>query len=614
MRSPRFSIVVALGLALVASAALAATPGSATVSTASSPSWQGKTFLVSNPSSLATGIAGEGNVDCGDGTSYTLNPACDIFQLTVAPPLSGLYLVEIGIQAAGASDDFDLYVYDAAGHLVGVSATDSGNERVALSQLPAGTYQVVVGAWLVGVGSTYSASARINTSVAQEDVARTYYATPVGPDFQGVPRNVSAGNKGQALKVRSTYVGREAAEPTVGINKNGTAFYIAGAFDAIPEPSPTSTARSVTLRSRDGGLTWQPIQPNLPALTTEPPTSLDPYLVLDGETGRLFSIDLYGGCSYLLYSDDEGATWQRNPLMCGGEIINDHQKVVVGNPPPGVTTVGYPNVIYYCFNRVADSSCARSDNGGVTFLPTGAPAYLGVDGGVCGGLHGEPAMDSAGRIFVPKGHCGFPWVSISEDGGASWTRVQVSTIATADTEVNAAVDAAGNVYVTWFDDANRLPYVAVSRDHGRTWGTPLMVAPPGIVETNFPAITAGDAGRIALTFPGNSTPARGDLRRPWNSYVIVSTNALDARPLFTWTTSNDPADPIHRGNCGPGRCAGMYDFLDITSSAHDGSIWATAVDTCTGGCVTGTGEADAMDGVAIRQTSGPTLWAKRKRN
>jgi photosystem II stability/assembly factor-like uncharacterized protein len=429
-----------------------------------------------------------------------------------------------------------------------------------------------------------------------------------------VPRIVSAGNKGQALKLRASYVGRDSAEPTVGVNKAGTAFFVAGAFDALPEPSPAQTARSVVLRSRDGGSTWQPIQPNLPALTTEPPTNLDPYLVVDGETGRLFSLDLYALCGYLLFSDDEGTTWQRNPLACGGEIVNDHQKVVVGNPPPGVTTVGYPNVIYYCFNRVADSSCSRSDNGGMTFLPAGAPAYLGVDGGACGGLHGEPATDGAGRIFVPKGHCGFPWVSFSEDGGASWTRVQVSTISAADTEVNAAVDAADNVYVTWFDDENRLPYVSVSRDHGRTWGTPLMVAPPGVLETNFPAITAGDAGRIALTFPGNSTPARGDLRRPWNSYVVVTTNALDARPLFTWTTANDPADPIHRGNCGPGRCAGMFDFLDIVASSRDGSIWATAVDTCIGDCVSGTAEADAMDGVAIRQTSGPSLWAKRKRN
>jgi hypothetical protein len=605
------ALVAVAGFSLT-TAVWAATPGSGTVSPAAGASWQGKSFLVSNPTSIATGVVGEGNVDCGNGISYTADPACDLYSLTVAPPLSGAYLVEIGITPALASDDFDLYVYDSAGALVGTSATETGAERVALANLPAGTYKVVVGAWLVGVNSTYSATAQITTTVPPEKVPRTFLATPVGPGFQGTPANASAGNKGQALGLQVRYVGREAAEPTVGINKAGTAFFVAGAFDATPEPSPTSTARSVVLRSRDGGQSWLPIQPPL-AVTTEFPTNLDPYLVVDPETGRLFSMDLYATCAYLLYSDDEGTTWQRNPLGCGGDVVNDHQKVVVGNPPPGVTTRGYPNVIYYCFNRVADSSCARSDDGGVTFLPTGQSAYLGVDGGACGGLHGEPATDPDGRIFVPKGHCGFPWVSISEDGGASWNRVQVSTIGTADTEVNAAVDAAGNVYVTWWDDVDRLPYVAISRDHGRTWGTPLMVAPPGVLETNFPAITAGDAGRIALTFPGNATPSRGDLRRPWNDYVIVSTNALDAQPLFTWATANDPADPIHRGNCGPGRCGGMFDFLDVTVSPHDGLAWATAVDTCTGTCVAGTGEADAMQGVAVRETSGPSLWAKRRK-
>jgi hypothetical protein len=116
-----------------------------------------------------------------------------------------------------------------------------------------------------------------------------------------------------------------------------------------------------------------------------------------------------------------------------------------------------------------------------------------------------------------------------------------------------------------------------------------------------------------LTFPGTTVGARGDLRRPWNGYVIVSTHALDAQPLFTYATVNDPADPIHRGNCGPGRCGGMYDFLDVQVSAHDGNAWATAVDTCKGACISGAGEADAMDGIAVREISGPSLWAKRRK-
>ena len=610
----RSFVLCSLAGALLAGAASAATPATGSVNAFAGTSWQGKQFVVTNPTSLVTGQVGEGNADCSNSLVYGIDQSCDVFQLVVSPPATGNYLVEIAIANTTEGDDFDLYVYDANGDMVGLSAGETGNERVGLSNLPAGTYDVVAAGWLVVPGNSYTGTARINTQVASGDLARTYRATPVPVNFEGVPANRGAGNKGQALKLQARSVGREAAEPTVAIRKNGTAFFVAGAFDSLPEESPAQTARSEVMRSRDGGLTWQSVQPVLPAVTSEPPTNLDPFLIVDAESGRIFSIDLYVGCSYLLYSDDEGVTWGRNPIACGS-FVNDHQKVFLGNPPPGLaTTAGYPNVIYYCFNRVADSSCGRSLDGGLTFLPTRQPAFLGADGGVCGGLHGEPVVDSQGRIFVPKGHCGFPWVSISTDGGDSWTRVQVSEyLGAADQEVNVTVDAADNVYVTWQDEENRLPYVAVSRDHGATWGTPLMVAPPGVVEVNFPAVAAGDAGRIALTFPGTTVGARGDLRRPWNGYVVVSTNALDEEPLFTWATVNAPADPIHRGNCGPGRCGGMFDFLDIQVSAADGDVWATAVDTCQGACVAGSGAADAMDGIAVRQLSGPWMWEKRRK-
>ncbi len=57
----------------------------------------------------------------------------------------------------------------------------------------------------------------------------------------------------------------------------------------------------------------------------------------------------------------------------------------------------------------------------------------------------------------------------------------------------------------------------------------------------------------------------------------------------------------------------MFDFLDIALSPRDGSFWATAVDTCTGTCVSNSSEADAADGIAIRQLKGPWLRAARKR-
>ena len=443
---------------------------------------------------------------------------------------------------------------------------------------------------------------------------------------------------GEPFQVQTVNVGRDSAEPTIGINEDGTAFYAAGAFDALPDGSPRQAARTELLRSRDGGLSWQTIQPKV-GPTTDPPTTLDPFVWVDEETGRVFNPELYALCTSMNYSDNEGESYQTNRLACG-DYVNDHQTVFTGPPPPNLKEQmgDYPNVLYYCFNRVADSNCGRSLDGGETFDPAlgadGGIAYPGYDleaGGLCGGLHGHGDTDSAGRVFIPKGHCGYPWVSISEDGAETWTRVKVSNeIGAAATHLAVATDDADNVYLTWWDPQEHLPYLAISRDHGKTWGTPLMIAPPGVREVNFPVIEAGDEGRIAVNFPGTTVGDQDDDARPWNQYIVASTNALSDNPTFVSTTANPVDDPIHRGDCVQ-RCAGMFDFLDIQISPHDGDIWATATDTCTNdpddpeeaddettNCVdnpddadgngpNGAGVANDEEGLAIRQLSGPVL-------
>lgn len=373
------------------------------------------------------------------------------------------------------------------------------------------------------------------------------------------------------------------------------------------------------MRSRDKGVTWEAVSPEflLRDTTTEPPLTLDPMLHVDPVTGRVFSVDLFVGCSWAIFSDDEGVTWQRNPLACG-QPVNDHHTILTAPPPAGVTTVGYPNMLYYCFNRVADSSCGRSRDGGQTFEPAGI-AFTGVDtvsGLFCGGLHGHLAADGAGRLFLPKGHCGLPWVAISEDGALTWTRVNVAShTPMAHHEVSLAVDTADNIYAVWTDRTFRLPFLSVSTDHGRTWSTPIMMAPPGIHEVNFPTIVAGDPGRIAILFPGTESQDRTDATRPWNISLVMSTSALDADPIFTSTTANDPRDPVHRGSCGPGRCdaedgGSMLDFLDIQTSPADGAFWGTASDTCVGECVANPQARKLRpgQGVAIRQLKGPSLF------
>jgi hypothetical protein len=418
------------------------------------------------------------------------------------------------------------------------------------------------------------------------------------------------------LVLSATYVGRKALEPTMGITKQGNAFMAAADFDA----AAGALAKTRIVASYDGNKTWQEVTPAV-AGQTFPPTTLDPYLYVDQETGRIFSDDLLVGCSLLQWSDDQGKTWSHgNPAACDSPV-DDHQTIVAGNPRGALPTMGYPNALYYCVNKVADVQCARSLDGGTTFSPSGQPAFEGVQtmpqdgtgsstGDVCGSLHGHIITDPAGRLFLPKGHCGNPWLAVSEDGGQTWTHTLVNRMKDAGIQTSVASDNAGNLYYVWWSGKNYLPYMAVSRDHGKSFGPALLVAPPGVQAVNFPTIDAGSPGHVALTFPG-STSEDKTTARPWNYYMAVSTDALAPLPTFHSATANKVSDPVHRGAC-LGRCGNMFDFLDVVV-APNGAAWGTEVDTCTStACIKAAGprlkageaSSDAK-GIVVRQLAGP---------
>ena len=461
-------------------------------------------------------------------------------------------------------------------------------------------------------------------------VGGAFRGTSVPAGFVGVPANVAAAYGGPPLTLRVTYVGRQAAEPTVGADSDNDAFFAAGTFDSTPIGG---AARTLIMRSTDDNLTWEAKSPAITSTISDPQASLDPYVYVDADTDRVYSGDLAGAGIQFMWTDSKGEPtttaptgWTRgNPVPA--DVPVDHQTFYTAVPPaPLLPTPAYPKYMYFCTNRVAEVGCSRSVDGGVNFVSAGQPPYLGVEGTtICGGLHGHLTADKEGRIFLPKAHCGQlgladdppPQIAISANAGATWTRGNLGTVAdhlrVPHHEVSAAVDSANNVYVVWWDTENNLPYLSHSTDHGATWSTPRMIAPPGVLEVNFPTIAAGAAGRIAITFPG--TTATGT-SRPWNSYVVVSTDALSADPLFVWSTANDPADPVHRGTC-EGRCSGMYDFLDINATPPAGAFspgmvktfWATLADDCITACITGTANNRSPgDGAAIMQTGGPSLW------
>ena len=404
------------------------------------------------------------------------------------------------------------------------------------------------------------------------------------------------------------YTDTLASEPTLGVNRKGHLFFV-GLDNASGVP------QFPVLRSNDGGRSWENVSPRL-GDSHRHPTSQDPMLYVDKDTGRVFTADFAGPCTPVSFTDDEGASWTTG-AACG---LADHQNLFTG-PPALSAPVAYPNVVYYCaidagaFQETSGATgCLKSLDGGVTFVRTGSPPFMnGVNmdpgnygiPGHCSGVTGHGFVDEEGTVYLPRGWCGQPWLAISHDEGATWTRVQVanngmpsqagtvqdydpaSAAGYQEHEAGVVVDRSGNIYYVWTGQ-NRLPYLAISRDGGESWSKPMMIGPPGLTEASLPAIDIGPTGRIAISYIGSTNAPGGEapdgegpeytLAR-WNGYVTVTDTALARDPLFFTATVNTPKDPLVIGNCGILRCQQMYDFIDVVVDRR-GEVWTSMVDGC----------------------------------
>ena len=92
---------------------------------------------------------------------------------------------------------------------------------------------------------------------------------------------------------------------------------------------------------------------------------------------------------------------------------------------------------------------------------------------------GDPLVGPDGTLYVPKRFNSQPWIAISHDEGLTWTDVQIADNGSGGEANRGALDSAGNVYYAWVDGAHHEPYLAYSRDRGRTWSKPIALAPSG---------------------------------------------------------------------------------------------------------------------------------------
>ena len=621
---PRIIAALFLGSVAVFTAMLsfAATPPSGTLTDQSGPlKYSAGPFFF--PNAFGNSIAAE----CDPDPANPLVP-CDVYQLRVELPPGYLEAnpkthVFVRIEWPTPAADFDLYLWDAKSW-TGKTSFPTGSPIASSVQTATNFEQLEIapdaaenGEYVVQVSTTLPAgqsfSAKIFLAPATQE---TGPGEPPG-NASGIPPRFQRYIPTDANGAPSSKLGVLAGEPTIFANpKTGSVFYLA-LYEVLKMRFDDSTSPAK--------VKWEP-KDTPTNISTK--VTLDPLLLGDPETGRIWAMQLSGGQSVTDYSDDDGETWK--PTLSGGFASGvDHQGIGVGPYPkadPLAPLYPYPNALYYCSQDVAVAFCSRSNDGGLTYGPS-VPIYDSVSSR-CVGLHGHPKIGPDGTVYVPNKGCGLDTpvigeglvnVVVSEDGGITWEirAVPDSTgglFSKGDPSVD--IDKDGTVYLAYQGLSNNHQYVAVSKDRGKTWAPSVDVgALGGINYSVFPAMVAGDGGRAAVAFFGSTYNGKKtdyqSMGFPGVWHLYVATTYDSGKTWFVANTT--PGHPVQGafagiGNGGDNR--NHYDFIDAVIDKQ-GRVLVSHEIGCAASCPEngGPNTFQKLAGV-VRQSGGRRMYAE----
>ena len=444
---------------------------------------------------------------------------------------------------------------------------------------------------------------------------------PVGTFVTG-PNGTAIEGEPLAMNFVFSNVGEQGAEPSIGVTSSGCIFFI-----AFEKP----------MRSCDHGQTWENTADGTQAFFTN-----DPYGWVDPITDRVFNIHMMGlWTTWIGWSDNDGESWEANPHDSGAPV-NDHIKL--GSGPwtdegygigGGITSSIYETAVYFCYNKLAYISCYTSYDGGASFEAGGSLVGIATANG---GLHGAITSAPDGTVYVPP-RVATPAIIFSKDNGLTWEeRTMGQDVGTPNPRKNGevATDTESNAYNVWVGNDQGV-YMSRSTDSGESWEQEsTRISPVEIISATFPHTSAGDPGRIAITYLGSeNADALGQPNidgEPWDGnahyattnvshylYVTYSLNALDENPIFhTQKISPDPVQVgsicLNSGDCRSNEGGSNRNLLDFNDLHIDleGRVYIAFADGCTGTCASGndTTSSNSRDrlGSVYYLGNGPSLY------
>ena len=550
-------------------ASLAASPTSGTIDTATtSLTWQGP--------DIAATTEGPSDEQCVAEPALPDRPLaafCDDFTLTVGVAdaywSSHVGAVTIDLSVGILVEDFDLYVYDASGQEVTSSAQPASLETVTLScpTSEAGPYLVrVVYFQTVDDGDDATPGYEATASFSSEPGQCTGQATGGEAIF-----HENAIGFGPSTVVSPSFLG---AEPQVTIERR-IAQTAAGAIDPgrifVDWPLSSRSAIGQLYRSTDGGDSFRLLFDRTCAVRSRPNCLTggggDTENDVNPVNGNLYFADQEVLANEALTTSfDHGDSFVTQTAVANATTATDRQWVAVTD---NSTTVGGKRIEAILTFHVPPTAYIQGVDS------TGLPIAQAVPQLTNVAQSGQPRidnnLDSPGHGWIYYPHAGFSpggtWVATARVADYASADGWVDNLATAADVTSfpwVAIDAAGNAYLTWDNGgqifysfsriADRANDPGAGGRPGTTWSPAVRLNLPSVSSAVLPEVTAGDAGRIAITYVGTTEfsgiPDNAPDATRWNVYAAVLPDALSATP--TVETGLVSHRPVHVGNV----CAG----------------------------------------------------------